>query len=81
MDGMNGDDKVIEHLEAIRREIEQQNSYKHMFGVGIVYGLGFVLGSAILATVIIGVLGPWVAQISWVRNAFQQGSSFIHPQQ
>lgn len=48
-----------------------------MFTAGIVYGVGFFVGSAVIATIAFGILGPWVGQIPWVRNAFETGVSLL----
>ena len=69
----NQHDKIIEHLDLLNKQVARQNSVSRMFIVGIVYGVGFFFGSAIIATIAFGVLGPWFAQIPWVRTAFETG--------
>ena len=71
----NQHDKIIEHLDVLNRQVAKQNSLSRMFVVGIIYGLGFFVGSAIIATIAFGVLGPWFAEIPWVRAAFEMGLS------
>lgn len=66
-------DKIIEHLEVLNKQVARQNSLLRMLIVGVVYGVGFFIGSAIVATIAFGILGPWFAQIDWIRNAFQTG--------
>lgn len=70
-------DKIIEHLEVLNKQVARQNSIGRMFFVGIVYGIGFFVGSAIIATIALGILGPWFAQFAWIRNAFETGYSLI----
>lgn len=48
-----------------------------MFVVGIVYGIGFFVGSAIIATIALGILGPWFGKIPWVHSAFETGVSLL----
>ncbi len=67
-------DRVIELLEGVNNQLARQNSVKRVFYVGVVYGVGFFVGSAIIATIALGILGPYVGKISWVRNAFETGS-------
>jgi len=67
--------KIIEHLETLNRQIARQNSFPRMFVVGIVYGVGFFVGSAIIATIALGIFGPWFARISWIHDFFVAGSS------
>lgn len=66
---------LITHLEAIRAELAEEHSLPRLFARGVVYGVGFFLGSAIIATILLGILGPWVAQIGWIRDAFITGAS------
>lgn len=54
----HGQDEVIEQLEKLNEETAKSHSLKRQFLVGIVYGVGFVVGSAIIATMIIGLFGP-----------------------
>lgn len=68
-------DKIIVQLELLNREMVLQNSVKHIFMRGIIYGVGFFVGSAIIATIVVGVLSPWFAQIDWIRSSFERGAS------
>ncbi len=70
-------EKIIQHLDLLNRQVARQNSLGRMFVVGIIYGIGFFVGSAILATVALGVLGPWFAKISWIRSAFETGGTLM----
>lgn len=69
--------KVIELLEQINAQVARQNSISRMFAVGVVYGIGFFVGSAIIATIALGVFGPWFAEIPWVRSAFTTGMTLL----
>lgn len=70
--------EVIEHLDTLNKQIRRQNSLGHMFIVGIVYGIGFFIGSVILATIAFGVFGPLLGKISWIQSAFNAGVSLTH---
>jgi hypothetical protein len=69
--------EVVRHLEAIYTQLAKQNSFSHMFLVGIIYGVGFFVGSAVLATIAFGILAPWFAEVPWIRDAFLTGISWL----
>jgi hypothetical protein len=71
-------DKIIENLELLNSQVARQNSLPRMLLAGVIYGIGFFIGSAIIATIALGILGPWVGQIPWVRSAFETGVSLMH---
>ena len=71
-------DKIIEHLELLNKQVARQNSLWRMLLVGVIYGIGFFIGSAVIATILLGILGPWFAQIGWIRTAFDVGYGLIH---
>ncbi len=68
---------IVELLEQMNRQLARQNSLRRMFLTGIVYGIGFFVGSAIIAVILLGVFGPWFAQISWIKDAFEAGGLLI----
>lgn len=70
-------EQIIAHLETLNRQIARQNSFARMFVVGIVYGIGFFIGSAIIATIALGIFGPWLARIPWIHDTFVTGSALI----
>lgn len=67
-------DKIIEQLELLNVKLAKQNSIKHIFITGIMYGFGVFLGSAVLATIAFGVLSPWFGQIDWVKDNYERGA-------
>jgi hypothetical protein len=66
---------IVEILEEMNRRLAGQNSLRRMFLVGIIYGVGFFIGSAIIATILFGIFGPWFGQVAWIRNSFETGTS------
>ena len=70
-------DKIIEHLDLLNKQVKRQNSLSRMFFAGIIYGIGFFVGSAIIATIALGILGPLFAQIPWVRSSFETGTTYF----
>lgn len=67
-------DKIIDQLARINAQIERQNSIRRIFVTGIIYGVGFFVGSAIIATIAFGILSPWIGQIDWIRDNFERGT-------
>ena len=70
-------DKIIKQLEILNAGIGRQNSTKHVIITGIIYGIGFFIGSAVLATLALGILGPIFGKISWVGENFDRGTSIL----
>ncbi len=68
-------DKITEQLEMLNSKIGRQNSIKYIFTSGIIHGVGFFIGSAIVATILFGLLSPWIGQIGWIRDSFERGAS------
>ena len=72
---------MIEQLQALNAKLAKQLSVKQILLTGIIYGVGFFVGSAILATIALGILGPMVGRISWVQENFDRGASILPPAQ
>lgn len=70
-------EKIIKQLEILNSSIERQNSIKHITTTGIIYGIAFFVGSAIIATIVLGILGPTVGKISWIGENFERGASIL----
>ena len=68
-------DEVIVQLELLNKKVAEQNTVRRIFVTGIIYGIGFFIGSAIIATIAFGVLSPWFGKIDWVRDNFERGAS------
>lgn len=77
----NQRDKIIEQLQALNAKLARQLSVKQILMTGIIYGIGFFVGSAIIATIALGVFGPMVAKIPWVQENFERGASILRPAQ
>ncbi|HBB43807.1 MAG: hypothetical protein UW27_C0002G0055 [Parcubacteria group bacterium GW2011_GWA1_44_13] len=76
----NQRDEIIEQLKALNVKLAKQLEIKRIFLTGIIYGIGFFLGSAIIATIALGVFGPTVAKIPWVQENFERGTSILRPE-
>jgi hypothetical protein len=70
---MSDELRILEQLEKLNIQAAKQNSFGRMFVTGIIYGIGFFVGSAIIATIAFGLIAPFAGQIEWVRNAFVSG--------
>ncbi|MCR4285707.1 MAG: hypothetical protein NUW00_02300 [Candidatus Kaiserbacteria bacterium] len=75
MDTENQQDKIIEQLETLNEKMAEQNTVRRIFITGIIYGVGFFIGSAIIATIAFGILSPLFGKIDWVRDNFERGAS------
>lgn len=72
------DEKIVEEVEQLRTQLKRQNSLGRVLVVGVVYGIGFFVGSAILATIAFGIFGPWFGQVGWIRSSYEAGSQLLH---
>ena len=72
--------QVLVELRAINKELALQNSKGHTLFVGVVYGVGFFIGSAIIATIAFGILGPFIGRIPWVRHSYEVGNQLRQQQ-
>jgi hypothetical protein len=70
-------EKLIEEMTELKEQVADQNSLPKMFVRGIVYGIGFVIGSAVIATILIGIFGPLVSDIPWVQDTFRAGRDIL----
>lgn len=70
-------DKVIEQLEALNEKLAKQISVKNTLFTGVIYGIGFFIGSAIIATIALGILGPMFGKIEWVKTNYEAGTSIL----
>lgn len=77
----DGQEEVIEQLEKLNEETAKSHSLKRQFLVGVVYGVGFVVGSAIIASILIGLFTPLLSHVPIVQNFFNSGYRMLHPQQ
>lgn len=73
----NQRDKIIEQLEALNVKLAKQISIKNILFTGVIYGIGFFIGSAIIATIALGILGPMFGKIEWVKTNYETGTSIL----
>ena len=70
-------EEIIAQLEVLNKAVARQNSVRHIFMTGIIYGIGFVVGSVILATIVLGILVPFVQDIPWLADTFERGAGLM----
>lgn len=71
-------DTIIEQLEVLNKKVARQNSIGFIFMTGVIYGIGFVVGSAILATIALGILLPYTSNVPWIQSTFERGAAIMH---
>ena len=71
-------DKLIEQLEKLNNKIDRQSKIRTILGEGIIRGIGFFNGSAILATNLLGILGPELGDITRVRDTYEAGEEILN---
>lgn len=59
--------KVLHKLEG---QLEKQNSLLFNFTRGLIYGLGFILGTTILVSLLITVLSKFVDIVPFINSIF-----------
>lgn len=69
--------EVVEQLEALNKKVAEQNTIRRIFFTGIIYGVGFFIGSAIIATIAFGVLSQWFGKIEWVHENYERGTLLV----
>jgi len=67
----------VAQLTELTAEMREQNSLWRSLLRGIFYGVGFVVGSAIIAVIVIGFLLPIVRDIPGVAQFFSAGVGVI----
>jgi hypothetical protein len=69
--------ELIRHIDALTVQMEKRNSLWYTLLWGVFYGVGFVIGSVVLATILIGIFLPFVRTIPGIQQAFQSGVGVI----
>ncbi len=59
--------QIIDQLEGLNEKVARQNSWAHIFTAGLIYGVGFVIGSTILASILLGTILPILRQTPYMR--------------
>lgn len=66
--------EILKELQLANKQLRLQNALWRVLLVGVVYGIGFFIGSVILATIAFGVFGPWFGRVHWIERAFTTGT-------
>ena len=66
---------IVHHLRLLNRQVRQQMSMWFVFRNGIIYGIGFVVGSTILTAIVVSVVLKFFSNtvladvILWIAHA------------
>lgn len=61
--------QIIDQLQGLNEKLAKQNSWYHIFLMALVYGIGFVIGSSILASILLGFALPTIKEYFGVNLA------------
>ena len=71
-------EEILAELKTLNAQIANQSAFRHNFSIGILYGIGFVIGSTIFATLGLGLIIPYATNVPWLHDNFVRGSNIIH---
>ncbi len=60
--------QIIDQLESLNEKIARQNSWRHIFTAALVYGVGFVIGSTILASILASAFLPILQRAPYMHG-------------
>lgn len=61
-------EQVAETLEELNTNMKKQVSIRHMFFIGMIYGVGFIIGSTVVAVVLLHILGVLFGDVPLLEN-------------
>jgi hypothetical protein len=64
-------DKLIENLEELNKKIELQNSLPRTLVIGIIHGVGFIVGTSILAALFIGTFVKFAGNMPIIEDLIE----------
>ncbi len=70
-------EQIIKQLIVLNGSIRKQSSVMYNIRIGMIYGIGFFIGSAIIATIALGIFGPMLGKVSWIGDNFSKGNSIL----
>ena len=69
--------QIIDQLEHLNEKLARQNHWGHIFGTAIVYGVGFVIGSTILASILASIFLPLLQHTPYVQAMIPHPATVI----
>jgi hypothetical protein len=60
--------QIIDELKGLNDKLGRQNSWRHVFAASLVYGVGFVIGSTILASILASMFLPILQKAPYMRE-------------
>lgn len=76
MDNLQQENEIVAELKGIHAEIAGQRSFRHAFVIGVISGIGFFVGSVIIATIALGLFGPFFSNVQWIHQSYEAGAAF-----
>lgn len=64
-------DHIIHNLEILNGKVERQMSWGFIFTSGLISGVGFVVGSSILAAIVLGILSQVFGDVPLIGTYLQ----------
>ncbi len=73
--------QIIDELQHLNDKLARQNHWGHIFATAIVYGVGFVIGSTILASILASIFLPLLQRTPYVQAMIPHPATVIqtHP--
>lgn len=69
--------ETVEQLKKLNLAIEKQYAVGRIFITGVIYGVGFVAGSTIVASMLVGILLQFAVDIPLVHDNLERGAQLI----
>ena len=60
--------QIIDQLEGLNEKLARQNSWGHIFAAALVYGVGFIIGSTILASILASAFLPILQRAPYMHS-------------
>ena len=73
--------QIIDELKALNDKLARQNHWGHIFSTAIVYGVGFVIGSTILASILASIFLPLLRRTPYVQAMIPHPATVIQATQ
>lgn len=70
--------QIINQLEGLNEKLARQNSWRHVFAASLVYGVGFVIGSTILASILASAFLPLLQKAPFMHALLTHPSADMH---
>lgn len=69
--------QIIDELQGLNEKLARQNHWGHIFAAAVVYGVGFVIGSTILASILASIFLPILQRAPFMHSVLPHPSAAI----